>query len=95
MGCTQQHRSKRVSLSRNTRTRKAADRTGQAVLRLKPTVAVLSSAELISRCSACALSLHELAIGGQDVKALKRCTLCKVVHYCSVVSGRSCGNIIH
>lgn len=59
--------------------------TGTSILRTTPVVSVISTALLRQYCSTCGLSIAELGIIGQDVKALKRCTSCRVTHYCSVV----------
>jgi hypothetical protein len=53
----------------------------------------LSTSQLASYCSGCGLSLAELAILHPDppIKSLKRCTICRLTHYCSTVSNPSPG----
>lgn len=56
-------------------------RPGDVLLRLRPQVAVLSTALLEQRCSAC-YSPSQVSQGGVAAK-LQRCSGCKVVRYCS------------
>ena len=59
-------------------------KAGTSLLKPVPAVSALSTGELPNYCSSCFLSPHELSVGGSR-HALKRCTGCQVVHYCSTV----------
>lgn len=68
-----------------------ADWSGDTVYSIKthPPAAVLSTSNLTSHCSACFLSARDAAtLRQKEEEPLKRCSACRVVHYCSVVSYR-------
>ncbi|KAK4689455.1 hypothetical protein P7C73_g669, partial [Tremellales sp. Uapishka_1] len=59
-------------------------KAGSSLLQVKPVVSVLSTPHLSKRCSTCFLSPSELSIAtNSPPPTLKRCTGCKVLHYCS------------
>jgi len=64
-----------------------SDSLGRIVLSTKPLQAVLSVPNLSTACSGCLLTPREIAIKTGRTRSLSPCGGCKVLHYCSDVSG--------
>ena len=59
---------------------------GTMIMSCEPRISVLSAPHLVSHCSGCLLSPHEICfLTGGKAPILKRCARCRGFWYCSAV----------